>query len=131
MRENYPPWLEAVAWHHYPAQSADRQFCLLTAVHVANVFEHQRTDRKGLKNGPQLDERYLTEVGVSSQLEKWRKFKPDSPGTAASIPQTPYVIRPANTPNTAPKNPWPLRIALGSVAALLLGWLAWRLKHPA
>jgi putative nucleotidyltransferase with HDIG domain len=64
--------IEALALHHHPARFLSKGFCPLTAVHVANVFDHeQEPNPDGLARAP-LDARYLHEVGLDSRLPVWR-----------------------------------------------------------
>src|SRR5260221_9363172 len=44
--------LEAIAWHHCPANSADSKFSALTAVHMANAFAHETPSTS---RGPLVD----------------------------------------------------------------------------
>ncbi len=66
--------LEAVAWHHRPIQFSSRQFCPLTAVHVANVLDHQEAlQRKGEQAPTNLDSDYLAELGLVERLASWQQ----------------------------------------------------------
>ncbi|HEV2456186.1 MAG TPA: response regulator [Verrucomicrobiae bacterium] len=60
--------VEAVAFHHAPANSGHQEFSPLTAVHVANALEHES---KG--DTPQLDLEYLRRIGVEERLDDWRR----------------------------------------------------------
>jgi HD-like signal output (HDOD) protein len=66
------PIVEAVALHHLPAQLVHTTFCPLTAVHVANVFDH--AVRPGDPNdlAPQVDLDYLKAMGLEQRLPVWR-----------------------------------------------------------
>lgn len=86
--------LEAVAWHHYPGEAKDRKFSPLTAVHAANVFERVRMEPENAKFAPQLDYRYLAEVGVTDRIEEWRKCKPDLPSLRDDADYAPYIVQP-------------------------------------
>jgi HD-like signal output (HDOD) protein len=68
------PIIEAVAFHHQPAKSLTRDFCPVTAVHVANVIEHElRGDRSGDDApGDAFDRDYLREVGAADRVDVWR-----------------------------------------------------------
>ena len=66
------PMVEAVALHHLPARLLSKTFCPLTAVHVANVLEHElRPDLQGLPAAG-VDQNYLAELGLSERWEHWR-----------------------------------------------------------
>lgn len=56
--------VDAIAFHHRPAQRSDAGFCALTAVHVASALVESRDD------GLDLD--YLAAVGCSAELDRWR-----------------------------------------------------------
>ncbi|HXG47390.1 MAG TPA: HDOD domain-containing protein [Methylomirabilota bacterium] len=65
-----PPGLvEAVALHHLPARLTRRQFSPLTAVHVANLFDHLQHQDKSDFLTP--DAPYLAELGLNDRLEAW------------------------------------------------------------
>ena len=64
--------VEAVALHHLPARFLSKTFCPLTAVHAANVLEHElRPDLQGLPVAA-LDQNYLSELGLGQRWEHWR-----------------------------------------------------------
>lgn len=61
--------VEAVALHHLPARLTHRQFSPLSAVHVANIFDHLRHQDRGDFLTPDVN--YLAEVGLDDRLEAW------------------------------------------------------------
>jgi putative nucleotidyltransferase with HDIG domain len=66
------PIIEAVALHHCPIQFLSKSFCPLTAVHAANVLEHEaQPDNQGLLCPP-VDLNYLTELSLAERMEHWR-----------------------------------------------------------
>lgn len=66
------PIVEAVALHHLPARFLNKAFCPVTAVHAGNAIEHEmEPDNQGLVAG-QLDENYLTEIGLAERSAVWR-----------------------------------------------------------
>jgi putative nucleotidyltransferase with HDIG domain len=65
--------VEAVALHHVPSRNPHRTFCPLTAVHVANFLEHERSGDVWGASRPQLDTAYLTKLGLQDRVERWRK----------------------------------------------------------
>ena len=66
------PMVEAVALHHLPARFLSKTFCPLTAVHAADVLDHElRPDEKGLPVAV-VDQNYLTELGLGDRWELWR-----------------------------------------------------------
>jgi HD-like signal output (HDOD) protein/ActR/RegA family two-component response regulator len=64
--------VEAVAFHHAPSSSEHPQFSALTAVHVADVLEHQMETEPAPCPLPALDQAYLATVGVQDRIEQWR-----------------------------------------------------------
>ncbi len=62
------PIVEAVAFHHTPERSTLQKFSPLTAVHVANAFDHEMNGDDGDLN---LD--YLERIGVANRLDAWRE----------------------------------------------------------
>ena len=58
--------VEAVAFHHEPAQSSLKKFSALTAVHVANALADE-------SEAANLNLDYLAEIGVADRLEDWRE----------------------------------------------------------
>ncbi len=64
--------LEASALHHTPSLTITKGFTPLTAVHVANVFEHEANPAKDGLVAPKIDEAYLKELGLFDRLDAWR-----------------------------------------------------------
>lgn len=72
------PLVEAVAFHHEPAESGVSGFSTLTAVHVANVWSREQLGgaQDLLRSSINVD--YLKSVGVVDRLEYWRsQFFPE------------------------------------------------------
>jgi HD-like signal output (HDOD) protein/CheY-like chemotaxis protein len=113
--------LEAVAWHHYPRECKDKKFSALTAVHVANVAEHQRQQSDTDKQIPKLDELYLRECGVWDEAQDWVKLRPDR--ATSDLPLRPYVVQPAvavaKSAKQIPTWVWVIISMLAGVAAML------------
>jgi HD-like signal output (HDOD) protein len=65
------PVVEAVAHHHHPTRFLSNLFSPLTAVHVANAFEHAASlsDARA-----RVDRSYLRELGVENRLPRWWDF---------------------------------------------------------
>lgn len=61
------PIVEAVAFHHAPEKSSHQAFGPLTAVHVANAFEHEMAGDPLV-----LDKEYLRRIGVAGRVDAWR-----------------------------------------------------------
>lgn len=113
--------LEAVAWHHYPRECKEKKFSALTAVHVANVGEHQRQQTDTEKEIPKLDELYLRECGVWDEAQEWVKLRPDR--AKSDLPLRPYVVQPAvavaKSAKQIPTWVWLIISMLAGVAAML------------
>ena len=66
------PIVEAVALHHYPIRFLSKQFCPLTAVHVANAIEHEIQGENQTLLCAVADANYLGELGLRERLDTWR-----------------------------------------------------------
>jgi putative nucleotidyltransferase with HDIG domain len=64
--------VEAAVFHHRPGVSPSGAFGSLTAVHAANFLEHTPSHPDALL--PQLDQDYLTRVGVWDHVPRWREI---------------------------------------------------------
>ena len=64
--------VEAVAFHHAPQNTELQTFGPLTAVHAADVLEHELSEPDTANWLASLDGEYLTGVGVGKRLESWR-----------------------------------------------------------
>jgi HD-like signal output (HDOD) protein len=62
------PVVEAVAMHHHPTRFREDRFSPLTAVHVANVFDHAPDLKTAARR---VDRAYLQELGLEDRLAKW------------------------------------------------------------
>ena len=66
--------VEAVALHHCPARGATDGFTALTAVHVANVLEHEIHNEGTLSStASPLDLDYLGRIDLADRLPEWRE----------------------------------------------------------
>lgn len=68
------PIVVATAFHHSPTRSQVKQFSPLTAVHIANVLEHQACSTNRIEAASQLDAVYLAELGLAERLTLWQKI---------------------------------------------------------
>jgi putative nucleotidyltransferase with HDIG domain len=64
--------VEGVALHHSPAKAALRTFSPLTAVHVANVLQHECTPQSNGEAASLLDADYLAGLHLQHYLPQWR-----------------------------------------------------------
>ena len=67
------PVVEAIAFHHSPRQTAHPAFCALTAVHAANVFEHEDAAAFLPVAENELDDPYLAALGLTHRVSEWRQ----------------------------------------------------------
>jgi putative nucleotidyltransferase with HDIG domain len=69
-----PDWVvAATAYHHKPEVKVDDGFSPVTAVHVANVFDHEANPHK-IKGGiPEINLDYLEQLGLKDRLEIWNE----------------------------------------------------------
>jgi hypothetical protein len=103
--------LEASALHHTPHLTITKGFTPLTAVHVANVFEHEANPAKDGLVAPKIDEAYMKELGLFDRLEAWRgtlvrgeTAKPEPGAKAAkSAGPKPAAPAPVAASSSAPK----------------------------
>lgn len=66
------PIVEAVALHHFPIRFLSKQFCPLTAVHAANVIEHEIQAESKDSLIAAADSNYLTELELAERMDTWR-----------------------------------------------------------
>jgi HD-like signal output (HDOD) protein/ActR/RegA family two-component response regulator len=65
--------VEAVAFHHQPSRSEAATLSPLTAVHVANVLEHELSESKIIGCEPKLDLDHLAALGLQDRIDGWRE----------------------------------------------------------
>jgi HD-like signal output (HDOD) protein len=68
------PIVEAVAFHHTPGRSDLRTFGPLTAVHVADVLEGEKSKTSRPMPLSRLDDEYLTALNVHDKLVVWHSL---------------------------------------------------------
>jgi HD-like signal output (HDOD) protein len=88
--------IEAVALHHYPSRFLSKEFSPLTAVHVANAWDHELRTKVKVDPAlvPQVDPNYLRELGLSEALPRWRE--------GCKLPPIPEPVdKPQETPAAA------------------------------
>jgi len=66
--------VEAVAFHHQPRRSEAIIFGPLTAVHAANVLEHELSSNKPAGCQTELDLEHLTSLGLQDRVSVWREI---------------------------------------------------------
>ncbi len=67
-------FLRAIAWHHAPSESGEVRFSILTAVHVANAFDHGKSGSSEGSSVLKLDHRYLSRLGLNDRWNHWREL---------------------------------------------------------
>jgi HD-like signal output (HDOD) protein len=65
--------LEAIAWHHLPQLSDDCNFSLLTAVHVANAIDREKTAQGADILVSHMDAAYLKRLSLVGRRNRWRE----------------------------------------------------------
>jgi putative nucleotidyltransferase with HDIG domain len=64
--------IEAVRWHHRPAEPGLGRPAALTAVHIANVLDHVAVPGGQPSSG--LDDSYLAALGLTDAIAGWQAF---------------------------------------------------------
>ncbi len=67
------PIVEAVALHHSPRQLAGPGFHPLTAVHAANILDHEMHPDHSVLVPTPIHAGYLAELGLADRVEHWRR----------------------------------------------------------
>lgn len=65
------PIVEAVAWHHRPAESPARTFCPLSTVHIANAMWYRNNSTHAYYTS-ELDMALLQSTGWTDRLPAWQ-----------------------------------------------------------
>lgn len=70
-----PPILAAIAFHHCPQDSPMQAIGPLTAVHLANGFDHglQPSNRDDPESRENFDVAYLESLGIHGDIKTWRQ----------------------------------------------------------
>lgn len=64
---------EAVALHHCPWRQRSHAFSPITAVHVANILDHESHPDPAIILPSQINTSYLKDLGLVGRVEDWRK----------------------------------------------------------
>ncbi len=86
------PIVKAVALHHYPARYGGSGFSQLTAVHVANVLDHETRANSSCGLPPEIDLVYLKQLGLDQKVEDWRRHCIDPNEGAAAYGSPERII---------------------------------------
>ena len=65
--------VEAVAWHHEPAESLSLKFSPLAAVHVASAYHDEKSSSR-LRDRTPIDATYLAGIGCAERDKLWRRM---------------------------------------------------------
>lgn len=68
------PVIMAIAYHHRPLKMPETAMSILTAVHVANVFEHDLVVINKNYARPVMDNAYLAKINVLERVPHWLKL---------------------------------------------------------
>lgn len=64
------PITEAITFHNIPSGCSEDEFCIATALHVANYFAEERDD-EGIALTSSLDNVHIERIGLNHRVEKW------------------------------------------------------------
>jgi HD-like signal output (HDOD) protein len=64
--------VEIIAYHHHPAECRLKEISALTAVHIANVLEHDLYPEDAMGSLPIMDRDYLNMLHLEERLPEWR-----------------------------------------------------------
>jgi len=67
------PIIEAIAFHHCPANSMSQNIGLLTAVHIGNAIDHNGQPSTNGSADLQYDVQYLDTLGLADRIPEWRR----------------------------------------------------------
>lgn len=67
------PIIEAIAFHHCPANSMSQNMGLLTAVHIGNAIDHNGQPSTNGNTDLQYDAQYLDSLGLADRIPEWRQ----------------------------------------------------------
>lgn len=66
--------IEVVALHHRPHHCITDEFSPIVAVHVADVFMHERSGNDSELPPPRMNMEFLARLGLQDRVETWRKL---------------------------------------------------------
>lgn len=67
------PVVETLTFHHAPEVSLNEHFTPLTAVHSANALVHETDLPYSTRASAELDQNYLTKLGLADRVNLWRQ----------------------------------------------------------
>jgi HD-like signal output (HDOD) protein len=124
--------VEAAALHHSPSQTSTPEFSALTAVHIANVFAHEKDLRREGFSLPKLDIGYLNTLGIMDKTEAWRRSLAGDTSALDKSKAASFNAKPVGNRPTLPSLPAiPTPAAAKSAAPARRNWLGWVLAPTA
>lgn len=69
--------VEATAFHHEPSRCINQSFGILTAVHLADVFQHRSTPADKGSGMSEPDSEYVTRLGLDDQVQELEELCKD------------------------------------------------------
>jgi hypothetical protein len=139
--------VEAAALHHSPSQTSAPEFSTLTAVHIANVFAHQKDLRIEGFSLPTLDIGYLNTLGIMDKTEAWRRslagdtsaldksktasFNAKPVGARQNLPSLPAIPTPAAAAKSAApaRRNWLGWVLAPTAAVAVIAAILWWFSH--
>ena len=96
------PIVEAVAYHHRPAEMLCKSLSPLTALHAADALDHEQNGEvhPGIP-AAQVDLTYLTGLGLRDRLAVWRSFSAPAEVQVGSPPNASLKAQPQNADRVA------------------------------
>ena len=74
------PVVESIVYHHNPAVHMSGVVDPVTAVHAANVFEHENNPGSMPGAQPKIDTEYTDRLGVTARIPLWQKISCEAAG---------------------------------------------------
>jgi HD-like signal output (HDOD) protein len=69
--------VEAIAWHHDPAQCGEDTFGLCGVLHVADIMAHERFPNALDAASGSLQTAYLEHLGLAGRWPEWQAAVPE------------------------------------------------------
>ena len=67
------PIIEAIAFHHLPEKSMNRNLGPLTAVHISNAIDHETRVPSAQNTALQCDTEYMNILEIANRIPEWRQ----------------------------------------------------------
>lgn len=66
--------VEAIVFHHHPLKANHLTVLPMTAVHIANVLDHEMEAAHAISKPASFDQAYLNNIHLADRIPEWRKF---------------------------------------------------------